>query len=51
MPHYTVIKIRWLMLFKEVITVYTENHIKHINKLCGQNAAGGIQNYHWALKY
>jgi hypothetical protein len=26
------------MLFKEIIAVYSENHAKHINTLCGQNA-------------
>jgi hypothetical protein len=25
------------MLFKETIAVYSENHTKHINTLCGQN--------------
>jgi hypothetical protein len=25
------------MLFKEIITVYSENHMKPINTLCGQN--------------
>lgn len=27
----------WLMLYKEVITVYSENHVKHVRVLCGQN--------------
>jgi hypothetical protein len=37
------------MLFKELIAVYSENHTKLINTLCGQNAelltvkAGGTQ--------
>jgi hypothetical protein len=26
------------MLFKEITAVYSENHMKHINTLCGQNA-------------
>jgi hypothetical protein len=26
------------MLFKEVIAVYSENHIKPVNTLCRQNA-------------
>jgi hypothetical protein len=30
--------INWLVLFKEIIAVYSENHTKHINTLCGQNA-------------
>jgi hypothetical protein len=31
-------KISWLMLSKEKIAVYTENHTKPINTLCGQNS-------------
>jgi hypothetical protein len=27
-PDFTITKINWLMLFKEVIAVYTENHMK-----------------------
>jgi hypothetical protein len=44
------------MLFKEIITAYSENNMKPINKLYGQNAEflivkpGGIYSYHWALK-
>jgi hypothetical protein len=30
-PHFTVTKIDWLMLFKEVIAVYSENHTKPVN--------------------
>jgi hypothetical protein len=30
--------INWLTLFKEIIAVYCENHTKHTNTLCGQNA-------------
>jgi translation initiation factor IF-1 len=26
------------MLFREIIAVYCENHMEHINTLCGQNA-------------
>jgi hypothetical protein len=26
------------MLFTEIIAVYCENHMEHINTLCGQNA-------------
>jgi uracil DNA glycosylase len=36
--HFTITKINWLTLFKEIIAVYSENHTKHINALCGQNA-------------
>jgi hypothetical protein len=48
--------INWLMLFREIIAVYCENHMKHINTLCGQNAellyveACGTFSYHWVLK-
>jgi hypothetical protein len=27
-----------LMLFGETVAVYCENHMEHINTLCGQNA-------------
>jgi hypothetical protein len=30
--------INWLTLYKEIITVYYENHTKHINTPCGNNA-------------
>jgi hypothetical protein len=30
-PHFTITKINWLMLFKEVIAVYSEKHTKPIN--------------------
>jgi hypothetical protein len=30
-PHFTVTKINWLMLFKEIIAVFCENHTKPIN--------------------
>jgi hypothetical protein len=42
------------MLFKETVIIYCENHMKHINTLCGQNAqiynvkASGTYNYHCA---
>jgi hypothetical protein len=44
------------MLFKEIIAVYSENHMKPINTLCGKNAEllivkeGGTYSYHYALK-
>jgi hypothetical protein len=44
------------MLFREIIVVYSENHMKHINTRCGKNAeffnvkAGGTYSYHCALK-
>jgi len=33
-PHFTITKINWLTLFKEIIAVYTENHTKLINTKC-----------------
>jgi hypothetical protein len=42
-----------LMLFREIIAVYCENHTEHIDTLCGQNAefqyvtAGGTYTNHW----
>jgi hypothetical protein len=48
--------INWLMLFKEIIAVCSENHKKPLNTLYGQNAellnvkVGGTYSYHWALK-
>jgi hypothetical protein len=29
--HFTITKINWLTLFKEIIAVYSENHTKTIN--------------------
>jgi len=29
-PHFTITKINWLTLFKEIIAVYSENHAKPI---------------------
>jgi hypothetical protein len=31
-----------LMLFREIIAVYCENHTEHIIKLCGRNAESGV---------
>jgi hypothetical protein len=33
-PRFTIAKINWLMLFKEIIAVYRENHTKPINTNC-----------------
>jgi hypothetical protein len=30
-PHFTITKINWLMLFKEIIAIYNVKHIKSIN--------------------
>jgi hypothetical protein len=44
------------MLFKEIITVSSENNSKPINTVCGKNAelliikAGGACNHHWAYE-
>jgi hypothetical protein len=45
------------MLFREIIAVYSENHMKSINRLCGQHTellivvkASGIYSLQWALK-
>jgi hypothetical protein len=37
-PHFTVTKINWLTLFKEMIAVCCENRTKPIDALYGQNA-------------
>jgi hypothetical protein len=31
--HFTVTKINWLTLFKELIPAYTDNHTKHKHKV------------------
>ena len=44
------------MLYREIITVCSEIHTKHINTLCGQNVEllnvkpDGTYSDHWALK-
>jgi hypothetical protein len=53
--HFTITKINWLMLFKEIIAVYCKNHTKPIDTLFGHNIklaivkAGGTYSYHWAV--
>jgi len=43
------------MLYREIIAVYSEIHMKHINTLCGQNVEffnvkpSGIYSNQWAL--
>jgi hypothetical protein len=32
--HFTITKINWLMLFKKIIPVYSENYLKPINTNC-----------------
>jgi hypothetical protein len=42
-------------MFREIIIVYSENHMKPMNTLRGQSeellnvTVGGTYNYHWAL--
>jgi hypothetical protein len=31
-----IVKTNWLMLFKEIITLYSENHTKETNTLSGK---------------
>jgi hypothetical protein len=38
-PNFTITKINWLMLFKEVIAVYSKNHAKPINTKCSNTAS------------
>jgi hypothetical protein len=44
------------MLFGETVAVYSENHMEHIDTLCGENAEfycvklGGAYSAHLALK-
>jgi hypothetical protein len=33
-PNFTITKINWLTLFKEIIAVYSENYTKPINAKC-----------------
>jgi hypothetical protein len=33
-PHFTITVMNWLMLFKELIAVYSENRTKPINTKC-----------------
>jgi hypothetical protein len=36
-----------LMLFRGTVAVYCENHMEHMNTLCGQNAEFNIVTYSW----
>jgi hypothetical protein len=37
--HYvSATKTNWLMLFRETVAVYCENHTEHTDTLCGRNA-------------
>jgi hypothetical protein len=33
-PNFIITKINWLMLFKEIMAVYSENHAKPVNTKC-----------------
>jgi hypothetical protein len=52
-PHFLITKISCLMLLREIIAVYTENHTKSINILCDQYSelltvkAGGTYSYRY----
>ena len=52
----SVIKTSQLMLYREIISVCSKIHTKHINTLSGQNVeflnvtAGGTYSDHWALE-
>jgi hypothetical protein len=53
--HFTVTKIKWLTLFKEIIAVYSGNHKKQVqiqNEELLIVETGGIYRptYHWASK-
>jgi hypothetical protein len=52
--HFTIKKINWLMLYREIIAVYSEIYKKQVNKFCGQNlqllnakGGGANQQYRW----
>jgi hypothetical protein len=55
--HYvSATKANRLMLFRETVDVYCENHTEHTDTLCKQDAefwcvkAGGTYSNHWAFK-
>jgi hypothetical protein len=49
---FTITKINWLMLFKNIIAIYSENCTKFIiqNERLLINEVGWRYNYHWSLK-
>jgi hypothetical protein len=51
-PHFTITKINWLTLFKEMISVYPENHTKPTNTIAALPTAEapGTYSYQSALK-
>jgi hypothetical protein len=50
--HFSITKITWLVLFMDIITVYSENHTKPINTVCGKNTVIDVKagSFHWASK-
>jgi hypothetical protein len=40
----SIIKIRWLVMFVELVIVYYENHGKYLNSLCGKIQSCWVQN-------
>jgi hypothetical protein len=40
--HFTITKINWLALFKEIIAVYSENYKKHTNTTAAVRLDGGL---------
>jgi hypothetical protein len=51
-PHFTITKINWLTLLREIIAVYSENHVKPINTKYSITdcQADGSYSYRSALK-
>jgi hypothetical protein len=49
--HFAITKINWLMLFKEIIAIYSDNHMEPINTISVENVellvvkAGGTYSY------
>jgi hypothetical protein len=51
-PQFTIIKNNWLMMFKEVIAVYSDKHNKFINTKYSVTyfKEGETYIYHWSLE-
>jgi hypothetical protein len=50
--YFSITKTNRLMLFREITEVHSQNHKKHVNTLCGQNATGGgTYSNHCALDF
>jgi hypothetical protein len=50
-PPQKKMEINWLILFKEIITVYSVNRMRSINTFCGQNTEGFSVKVHSAYSY